>query len=233
MCRVLAYLGRSISLEHLLFTTDSSLVRQTYSPRMMKGALNLAGFGMAAWDESSRAPEEPFIYRTTSMPVYDSNLRGLAQKIAPSCVVAHVRGVSWTPEATIAEQNLHPFRYPGVSVALAHNGHLREFTEMRHDLQSADPGWARRSRARFFLPRAHRRRSLGAYCEGTGTLLAARRSGASVPGVLPRDRPRFIRALWRRRTRPHYGVTPQGCRLRACLSGTTSAETEPRAPVAA
>jgi glutamine amidotransferase len=134
MCRVLAYLGKPISLEHLLFTTDSSLVRQTYSPKMMVGALNLAGFGMAAWDDSSRAPEEPFIYRTTSMPVYDGNLRGLAQKIAPSCVVAHVRGVSWSPEATITEQNLHPFRYPGVSVTLAHNGHLREFTEMRHDL---------------------------------------------------------------------------------------------------
>jgi hypothetical protein len=48
MCRVLAYLGEPISLEHVLFETDSSLVRQSYSPRMMQKFLNLAGFGMAA-----------------------------------------------------------------------------------------------------------------------------------------------------------------------------------------
>ena len=35
MCRVLAYLGEPISLAHVLFETDSSLVRQSYSPRMM------------------------------------------------------------------------------------------------------------------------------------------------------------------------------------------------------
>ena len=50
MCRVLAYLGEPISLGHVLFETDSSLVRQSYSPRMMETFLNLAGFGMAAWD---------------------------------------------------------------------------------------------------------------------------------------------------------------------------------------
>lgn len=49
MCRVLAYLGEPISLERVLFETDSSLVRQSYSPRMMATFLNLAGFGMVAW----------------------------------------------------------------------------------------------------------------------------------------------------------------------------------------
>ena len=36
----------------------------------------------------------------------------------------------------IAEANLHPFRFGGASVALAHNGHLREFARMRYDLIS-------------------------------------------------------------------------------------------------
>ena len=55
MCRVLAYLGEPISLADVLFETDSSLVRQSYSPRMMETFLNLAGFGMAAWDPRSVA----------------------------------------------------------------------------------------------------------------------------------------------------------------------------------
>src|SRR5947207_3543876 len=134
MCRMLGYLGRPIPLEHLLYATDSSLARQAYSPRMMYGGLNIAGFGMAAWDASTRAPEEPFIYRVTSQPVFDRNLKSLAAKIEPSCVLAHVRGVSWSREETISEGNLHPFRYPGLSVTLAHNGHLRDFAKVRHDL---------------------------------------------------------------------------------------------------
>jgi glutamine amidotransferase len=121
-------------LEDLLFTTDSSLVRQAYNPRMMPTHLNLAGFGMAAWDSGSRAPDEPFTYRVTSLPVFDRNLKSLAQKISPTCVLAHVRGVDYSTEEAISEQNLHPFRYPGVRVTLAHNGHLREFGRMRHSL---------------------------------------------------------------------------------------------------
>jgi hypothetical protein len=45
MCRVLAYLGEPVSLELVLFETDSSLVRQSYSPRMMETFLNLGGMG--------------------------------------------------------------------------------------------------------------------------------------------------------------------------------------------
>jgi glutamine amidotransferase len=123
-----------MSLEDLLFTTDSSLVRQAYSPRFMPSFLNLAGFGMAAWDAGSRSPEKPLMYRATSIPVFDRNVRSLAEKLTPTCLVAHVRGVTYSGEEVISEQNLHPFRYDGVSVALAHNGHLREFAQMRHGL---------------------------------------------------------------------------------------------------
>ncbi len=127
-------MGRPISLEYLLFSTDSSLARQAYSPRMMSTFMNLAGFGMAAWDEHARRPEEPLIYRVTAVPVFDRNLRSLAEKVAPTCLVAHVRGVTHAADEVISEQNLHPFRYSGSAVTLAHNGHLREFARMRHDL---------------------------------------------------------------------------------------------------
>jgi glutamine amidotransferase len=134
MCRVLAYLGEPISLEHVLFETDNSMVRQSYSPRMMSTFLNLAGFGMGAWDPSSPRAEDPFIYRATTLPAFDRNLRGLASKIAPTCLVAHVRGVTFSEHETVAEASLHPFRFRDAAVALAHNGHLREFARMRYDL---------------------------------------------------------------------------------------------------
>jgi glutamine amidotransferase len=134
MCRVLAYLGEPVSLELVLFETDSSLVRQSYSPRMMETFLNLAGFGMAAWDARSVRSEDPFLYRATTLPAFDRNLRNLSAKLAPTCMVAHVRGVTHSGEETVAETNLHPFRFPGTAVAFAHNGHLREFARMRYDL---------------------------------------------------------------------------------------------------
>jgi glutamine amidotransferase len=134
MCRVLAYLGAPLGLEQVLFETDSSLVRQTYSPRMMSTFLNLAGFGMAAWDPRSITPHDPFTYRTTTLPGFDRNLRNLAAKLAPTCLVAHVRGVTHDAAEVVAQTNLHPFHFRGTRVALAHNGHLRDFARMRYDL---------------------------------------------------------------------------------------------------
>jgi glutamine amidotransferase len=134
MCRVLAYLGEPVSLRRVLFDTDSSLVHQSHSPRMMNTFLNLAGFGMAAWEPQSVQPDEPFIYRTTTLPTFDRNLHGLARKLEPTCLVAHVRGVTWGENELVGGSNLHPFRFPGTRVVLAHNGHLRDFRRMRYEL---------------------------------------------------------------------------------------------------
>ena len=134
MCRVLAYLGEPLPVRNLLFDTDNGLVAQSYSPRMMNTFLNLAGFGMQAWDPNSLHPEEPFTYRTTTLPSFDRNLRFLSAKVAPMCLVAHVRGVTYSDEAVVADTNLHPFRLAGARVVLAHNGHLRQFRSMRYSL---------------------------------------------------------------------------------------------------
>jgi glutamine amidotransferase len=134
MCRVLAYLGEPISLGHVLYETDSSLVRQSYSPRMMETFLNLAGFGVVAWDPHSVRARDPFAYRATTLPLFDRNLRNLAAKLAPTCMIAHVRGVTYSEREMVSETNLHPFRFDDAKVVLAHNGHLREFGRMRYDL---------------------------------------------------------------------------------------------------
>jgi glutamine amidotransferase len=134
VCRVLAYLGEPLPVRNLLFDPDNGLVAQSYSPQMMNTFLNLGGFGMQAWDPSSLRPDDPFTYRTTTLPSFDRNLRFLAAKVAPTCLVAHVRGVTYTEEAVVADTNLHPFRFPGARLVLAHNGHLRQFTRMRYSL---------------------------------------------------------------------------------------------------
>src|SRR4051794_40736374 len=88
MCRALAYLGNPISLDHLLFQPDRSLVKQAYMPRMLR-ALNLAGFGMMAWDDSLNMPAQPLTYKSTTLPIFDSNLKALAEKLQPRCLLAH------------------------------------------------------------------------------------------------------------------------------------------------
>jgi len=130
MCRALAYLGQPVLLDHLLYGPDNSLVKQTYMPKMLR-MLNLAGFGISAWDLTSYDPETPFRYTSTSLPIFDRNLKGLAQKIKASCVLAHVRGVAYSPEVEIAPQNVHPFHFPGTKLWMAHNGDLARFREMK------------------------------------------------------------------------------------------------------
>lgn len=130
MCRALLYLGSSILLDDLLFKPDNSLVRQVYMPKMLN-LLNLAGFGMKAWDEKSKSPDIPFSYSADWLPVFDRNLKSLAEKVSINCLLAHVRGVPNSTEALVSQSNNHPFCFPGCRIALAHNGDLNRFHEMK------------------------------------------------------------------------------------------------------
>ncbi len=130
MCRALAYLGQPVLLDTLLYQSDSALIRQSYMPKMLH-MLNLAGFGMRAWDRHSFDAEKPFSYASTSLPVFDRNLKALAEKIRATCLLAHVRGVAYSTDAEISLQNVHPFQYPGFKLALAHNGDLAHMRDMK------------------------------------------------------------------------------------------------------
>jgi glutamine amidotransferase len=133
MCRVLMYRGEPVSLDALLYQPNNSLVKQAYHPQLFS-MLSLAGFGMLAWDASSHRPELPFSYRSVEIPVFDPNLKQLAEKLRVSALVAHVRGVMFDDNPTVGEQNLHPFRFNGYRLALAHNGALAGFDRMRFAL---------------------------------------------------------------------------------------------------
>jgi glutamine amidotransferase len=130
MCRALAYLGQPVLLDHLLFQPDSALVKQSFMPKMLH-MLNLAGFGLKAWDRGSPEPLKPYSYSSTSLPVFDRNLKALAEKIHPTCVLGHVRGVAYNTEVEISLQNVHPFQFRGMRLALAHNGDLARVGEMK------------------------------------------------------------------------------------------------------
>lgn len=130
MCRALAYLGQPVLLDHLLYQPDSALVKQAYMPKMLH-MLNLAGFGIRAWDALSPEPGCPYSYASTTLPIFDRNLKSLAEKVRATAVLAHVRGVAYSTTVDISPQNVHPFHYPGFNIALAHNGDLAQIRDMR------------------------------------------------------------------------------------------------------
>lgn len=133
MCRVFAYLGDPVTLDGPLFTADNSLVKQTVSARLMS-LLNIGGFGVAAWNADSAEPDRPYYYKTPAVPVFDRNLKALAEKVQATAAISHVRGVIYDPSETVGPQNLHPFRFPGAKVLLAQNGDLYDFGKMRYEL---------------------------------------------------------------------------------------------------
>ena len=130
MCRALLYLGSRTSVDDLLFKPDNSLIKQVYSPRMLD-MQNLAGFGLKAWDTISQSPERPFSYSTEWLPVFDQNLKNLAEKINIECLLAHVRGVPLSGGRDVSKNNNHPFSFPGCQIVLAHNGDLVDFGQMK------------------------------------------------------------------------------------------------------
>jgi glutamine amidotransferase len=134
MCRILSYLGKPIIIDELLYKPDNSFIKQSYHPKYMSNLLNLAGFGLAAWDHRSHQPQLPYLYKTPQLPFYDDNLHNLARKISPHCLLAHLRGVSYSDKQIVSEQNVHPFIFPGTTMALAHNGALYDFPKMKFDL---------------------------------------------------------------------------------------------------
>ena len=123
----------------MLFQPDSSIVEQAVHPQLLS-AMNLAGFGVVAWDDESPSADLPWTYRTAGLPFFDRNLRALSRKARATALLGHVRGVLLSDREVVNEQNVHPFRYEGIPIALAMNGDLDRFAEMRADVaELVDP----------------------------------------------------------------------------------------------
>ena len=124
MCRLLGYLGETVSLEKLLYKPEHSLIVQSYQPREMNsGLLNADGFGVG-WYHAQR-DTNPFAYKSV-LPIWnDVNLPSLSRYVESSCVLAYIR--SATLGQAIDLSNCQPF--DNQKLLCIHNGRVENFRQ--------------------------------------------------------------------------------------------------------
>lgn len=122
MCRLLGYLGRSISLDRLLYKPEHSLIVQSYQPREMNsGILNADGFGVGWYD--SQKDTNPYCYKNI-LPIWnDINLPSLSRYVESGCVLGYVR--SATLGQAVDMSNCQPFEHE--RLLCIHNGFIKDF----------------------------------------------------------------------------------------------------------
>ena len=127
MCRLVAYLGSTVSLAKILSTHEHSLIVQSYQPReMTSGVVNADGFGVG-WYHPQKSTN-PFTYRNT-LPIWnDPNLPSLSRYVESGCILAYVR--SATPGQALEFANCQPFHH-GQNLFI-HNGYIENFRQTLH-----------------------------------------------------------------------------------------------------
>lgn len=128
MCRWLAYSGRPVALERLLFKPERSLINQSLRARKSQVATNGDGFGIGWYGSRT----EPGLYRDDRPAWNDENLRSLAAQIDARLFLAHVRASTGSASS---RANCHPFRHG--RWLFAHNGQIGGFDEMARELDFA------------------------------------------------------------------------------------------------
>ncbi len=126
MCRWLAYNGKPIFLDTLLFDAEHSLIEQSLHARKAVTEINGDGFGVGWYGEK----ETPGLFRDILPAWNDSNLKSIAHQIKSSLFFAHVRASTGTP---VSRENCHPFVYK--NWLFMHNGQIGDYHLVRHDLE--------------------------------------------------------------------------------------------------
>ncbi|MBL8696880.1 MAG: class II glutamine amidotransferase [Alphaproteobacteria bacterium] len=131
MCRWLAYSGRPVYLEQLLFQPEHSLISQSLRARRSRVTINGDGFGVGWYGDRKL----PGLYRDYRPAWNDENLRSLAEQIQSGLFFAHVRASTGT---STSRANCHPFRHgPWLFM---HNGQIGGYDAVARDLEFAlDP----------------------------------------------------------------------------------------------
>ena len=130
MCRWIAYRGRPLFLEALLFEPENSLISQSLRCRKAEVATNGDGFGIGWYGER----ETPGVYRETLPAWNDRNLRSLAHHIRAPLFFGHVRASTGTATARI---NCHPFSHG--RWLFMHNGQIGGYDRLRRQLDQLPP----------------------------------------------------------------------------------------------
>jgi glutamine amidotransferase len=105
MCRHLAYVGPSVTIEKLIVKPKHSLLQQSFAPRYQThGTINADGFGVGWYDRDKRL--EPARYRTTRQIWADLSFASIAGLVSSNAVLAAVRSAS--PGMPIEETSTPP-----------------------------------------------------------------------------------------------------------------------------
>ncbi len=129
MCRYLAYIGKPVLANELLYRPQHSLIeRQSIGAQEMSIPINGDGFGISWFDFA--LDDEPCHFRSVRPSWSDMNLRSLAKKVKTNMLFAHVRAA--TPGSTIDELNCHPFIHG--KMTWMHNGMILGFQKIRRQL---------------------------------------------------------------------------------------------------
>jgi predicted glutamine amidotransferase len=129
MCRFLAYIGKPVLANDLLYRPQHSLIeRQSLGAQEMSIPINGDGFGISWYD--FELDDEPCQFRSVHPAWSDMNLRFLSKKIKTTQMFAHVRAA--TPGSLVEEINCHPFVHGKLS--WMHNGMVGDFPKIRRAL---------------------------------------------------------------------------------------------------
>jgi glutamine amidotransferase len=121
----MAYSGKEIPLEALLFKVEHNLIDQSLTSRSAETPTNGDGFGVGWYG----ARPLPGVFRSIHPAWNDFNLHDLAAHIDSRLFLAHVRATSL---ATVQETNCHPFRHG--RWLFVHNGEIFGIEKTRRDL---------------------------------------------------------------------------------------------------
>ena len=131
MCRWLAYSGSPVLIEEFLLKPKHSLIDQSLHSALGAETTNGDGFGIGWYGVG----DVPGVYHSVEPAWNNRNLREIARHIVSPLVLAHIRA---STGGAIQQTNCHPFRHG--RWLWMHNGMIRGFHEVRHDLAFAvDP----------------------------------------------------------------------------------------------
>jgi predicted glutamine amidotransferase len=131
MCRWLAYSGKTIRMDKVLYEGQYSLIDQSLHSRLGAETTNGDGFGIGWYSADGR----PGFFKSTEPAWNDRNLRELSSHVESNLFLAHIRATTGTP---VQQTNCHPFRYD--KWLWMHNGLIGDWLMVKRDLTVAvDP----------------------------------------------------------------------------------------------
>src|SRR5690349_24473140 len=103
MCRFLAYIGKPVLANDLLYMPQHSLInRQSLGAQEMSIPINGDGFGVSWYD--FQLDDEPCQFRSVHPAWSDQNLRFLAKKIKTTSMFAHIRAATRSEERRVGKE---------------------------------------------------------------------------------------------------------------------------------